>query len=205
MLADWPRCRSRPDRAGATALALHRNNLRMELWVSTLSAIAAVLAAILSGASLLVARRHARTQWVRDALVAALTDFLGASFDSKDAVKTAMRLARRDGPPGDEIDRLKVQADDACDKMRSTQARIRLLAPTELIEATQRLRVAELEYRAMLDGQPLPDLEVDKAARHQLRELRHRFVQAAKAELDLRLSRGDRSLNWGTVTRPPAD
>jgi hypothetical protein len=63
---------------------------------SIITAAAALLAAALSAANLLISRHHARTQWLRDALVPELSAFLAGAFDCIDAVRDALERARLD-------------------------------------------------------------------------------------------------------------
>ncbi len=156
----------------------------VSLLATTLSAVAATTAAILTGVNLYVSRRQEDVKWARSVLIDILGQFLDASFRSKDAVKTAYRISQSVSDRS-QIAVLRQEAIKAEEEMRALQTRLRLLGSAELVEAAQRLRTSAKAYVAMLDQQDPVPVEVDQQLRRTLWDGRDAFVAAAKKTLSI--------------------
>ncbi|MCZ7423789.1 hypothetical protein O7605_31640 [Verrucosispora sp. WMMA2121] len=150
-----------------------------------ISAVAASLAAVLAGVNLVVSGRREHAKWARETLVEVLVDFVDASFESKDAVKHAIREGKPEvWPPVDDACH-RAQAKAAERRMRTMQSRLRLLAAPRVVDAAQHLRIETKRYLALLDS-PLRDaLERDLQMRQNLWTLRQKFLNEAKVALAL--------------------
>lgn len=148
---------------------------------ATISAIAATIAAILAAVNVYLTRRNADIKWARETLVETFTQFLGASFDGKNAVKAAARTAL-DDPTSPEVESLRQEARRIETDMRNLQTRMRLLTTPEVVEAAQALRYGVRDYLASLDS---ISPETDKVLRDELWRRREAFVVAVKNVLSL--------------------
>jgi hypothetical protein len=166
-------------------IASRPDDVDMGSTVSIVSAVAASIAATLAAVNLVLSGRREHVKWAREALIEVLVDFVDASFDSKDAVKHAIRA----GEPGrwtpgvhaDHHDRAR----DAERRMRVMQSRLRLLATPEVVDAAQILRIETRRYIALLDGEPATARERDAGMRRDLWMLRQQFMDQAKRALAL--------------------
>ena len=151
----------------------------MNILPATISAIAATIAAVLAGVNIYLTRRNADVSWAREALVETFTLFLGASFQSKDAIKQVVRIALTD-PDSPDVERLRQDARRAEEEMRELQTRLRLLTSGEVIESAQQLRQAVRDYIAFTDDMSQISVTGDKQLRDELWRRRHAFIASAK-------------------------
>ncbi|WP_133877557.1 hypothetical protein [Paractinoplanes brasiliensis] len=129
-------------------------------------------------------RRNENVKWAREVLVETFTQFLSASFEAKNAVKAAARLAL-DDPASSEIGRLRDEAARAEAEMRELQTRMRLLTTSTVIESAQALRLGVKDYVASLDVPEGITAHNDKAMRVDLWLRRDAFTSAVKKTLSL--------------------
>jgi hypothetical protein len=166
-----------------------RSSDRMLFFVSlvttTLSAVAATIAAILTGVNLYLSRRQEDVNWARSVLIDTFGQFLEASFRSKDAVKEAYKISQSGAADRSRIATLQQEAVNAEVEMRVLQTRLRLLGSAELVEAAQALRTGVKAYVAILDQQVPVPIEVDQQLRRMLWIGRDAFVAAAKKTLSI--------------------
>lgn len=151
---------------------------------TTLSAVAATVAAILTGFNLYLSRRQEDIKWSRSVLMDTFGQFLDASFRSKDAVKAAYKISRSGASPV-QITALRQEAVAAELEMRVLQTRLLLLGSAELVGAAQSLRTGVKAYIAILDEQNPVAVEVDRQLRAALWEGRNAFVVVAKKSLSI--------------------
>ena len=151
----------------------------------TISAVAATIAAILAAANLVVAGRREHVKWAREALIEVLVRFVDASFDSKDAVKRAIRDGVPESWNPEVYAQNHAQARASEHEMRLMQSRLRLLASPALVDAAQHLRIETRRYIALLDGDPVTARQRDAAMRRDLWMLRQDFIGHAKKALAL--------------------
>jgi hypothetical protein len=151
---------------------------------AAISAVAATIAAILAAVNVYLIRRNENVKWARETLVETFTQFLGASFEGKNAVKAAARAALND-PGSPEIEQLRAEARRIEKDMRDLQTRMRLLTNPAVVEAAQALRYSVRDYIAFLDDLSAVSPETDKALRTELWRRREEFVAAVKKTLSL--------------------
>jgi len=151
---------------------------------ASISAVAATIAAILAAVNIYLTRRSEKVKWARETLVETFTQFLDASFESKNAIKLAARTALAD-PGSPEIERLRQEAARAEAEMRSLQTRLRLLTTPALVEAAQSLRFAVRDYIDSLGDLGAISPQSDKALRDELWRRREAFIAAVKEVLSL--------------------
>ncbi|GII24364.1 hypothetical protein [Planosporangium mesophilum] len=156
----------------------------MDLLPTVLSAVAASVAAVFAGVNLYLSGRREHVKWARDALVETFRAFLDASFQSKDAVKAAVRLSWSGGDPG-RLAELRREAVAVEHEMRRLQTRLRLLTSSEVVASAHALRSAVAEYVAVLDAIDPVSAETDRELRRRLWTLREAFIAAAKGTLAL--------------------
>jgi hypothetical protein len=132
----------------------------------------------LAGINLYVTGRREHNNWAREALVDTLVSFLDANFRAKDAVRSAAENSGR-------VEIRKQEADAAEAEMRTAQTRLRLLAPPDVIDAAQELRVATKKYVALLESNITVTTEREKEMRTALWPLRDRYISAAKEAISL--------------------
>lgn len=157
----------------------------MNSFAEILSAVAASVAATLAAVNLYVAGHREHAKWARDALADIMVSFLDAGFRSKDAVQHAIRQHRMDSPSESVIDAYADEAKAAEREMRRTQTRLRLLAPPEVVDAAQILRVATKHYIALLNEDRQVMYDRDTQMRQHLWDLRQDFITRAKTALAL--------------------
>jgi hypothetical protein len=155
-----------------------------DIVATIISAVAASTAAVLAAANLFVSGRREHAKWARDALVEVLITFLDASFQSKDAVKHALREAQID-PSSTRVAELLEEAQDAERRMRLMQTRLRLLAPPSVVDAAQELRTATLRYARQFNIRNENATSTDLETRRQLWALRQHVLDEAKDALSL--------------------
>lgn len=162
-----------------------RHDGRVGTTPAIISAVAASLAAVLAAVNLVVSGRREHAKWARETLVEVLVDFVDASFESKDAVKHAIREGKPGAWPPDEDVGYRAQAKAAERRMRMMQSRLRLLAAPRVVDAAQHLRIETRRYLALLGGSLADALERDLAMRQALWRLRQEFLNEAKVALAL--------------------
>lgn len=118
------------------------------------SAVAAVLAAIFSAATLIVAGRREHRRWLRDAMTDALVVFIGGSFAGAGQRVLTARQA------GLSIDDYSKAASEAHAVQTDALTRLRLVALPAVILAAEALHECDHDVRdAVFARETLPSLE----------------------------------------------
>jgi hypothetical protein len=144
------------------------------------AALAATVAAILSGLALWLGGARAERQWRRDALVDTIVRFLDASFAS----------------PGHKVMR-KLRASTLTDQDRrelnevhrsalTALTRLRVLASANLVECAERLHLAdEYAYELLSDDAVLPTQQVWDLHQSGRQRVLHSLLDVARRDLGL--------------------
>lgn len=145
-----------------------------------LAAVAASVAAILSGVSLWAGGRREETKWRRDAIIDTLVIFLDSSFASPGDVYMRKRRA------GSLTDVERVSAEQAHATGVSALTRLRVIAGAAVVSCAEELHMADDTGSDMLllSAQLPSEQEWDRVVA-QRRELRDRLLEAARKELGL--------------------
>lgn len=145
-----------------------------------LAAVAASVAAILSGISLWAGGRREETKWRRDAIIDTLVSFLDSSFASPGDV---LMRKRRAGALTDED---RTNADQAHTDGISALTRLRVIAGADVVSCAEELHMADdAGSELVLSGQELPTEDEWKRIVARRRELRDRLLEVARKELGL--------------------
>ncbi len=170
--------------------------------IGAVAAGAAGLAAVLAGVNLYVSDRREKKKWAederrekeqserdarreqerweRDALIKNLALFLDASFKIGSNCHTILR----ESPPPAERARLSVAALAAHDAGGDAMTRLRLLAPADVVDAANRVRIRETELAlACCPEQTKPTKEDELSSN--MREAREEFLQSSRKALSL--------------------
>lgn len=144
------------------------------------AAVAASLAAVLSGLGLWLGGRREERRWRRDAIVDTLVQFLDSSFASPGDV---LMRKRRAGELSDDDRQLAAQAHMAG---ISALTRLRVIAGTSVVEEAELLHMADDTGSDMvlLHAEP-PDEIVWSRIVEERRQRRNRLLNASRKELGL--------------------
>jgi hypothetical protein len=144
------------------------------------AAIAATVAAILSGIALWLGGAREERKWRRDALVDTVVQFLDASFAGPG---TSLLDKRRDSTLTDQ-DLEKV--DEVHRASLTALTRLRVLASTKLVACAEELHGADdYAYDIVLGNLELPDREEWDAYQTARWNIRHSVLDAARRDLGL--------------------
>jgi hypothetical protein len=147
---------------------------------STISAIAAALAALLAALNLYYSGRRERQRWVRETVVDLLVQYLEASFA---ASRGADRLRAE---TTDEARTTAQQAmDDAHDAQDAALTKLRLITNRAMVDAAFALHAADHRFVNVATTTPPCTDEKLRRARDDLWRARHRFVAAGKRAVGL--------------------
>jgi hypothetical protein len=147
---------------------------------STISAIAAALAAVLAALNLYYSGRRERQHWVRETVVDLLVQYLDASF-------AASRAADHFGAEtSDETRATARQAmDDAHDTQDAALTKLRLTTTRAMVDAAFALHAVDHRFVNVATTTPPCTDEKLRGAREDLWHARHRFVAAGKRVVGL--------------------
>jgi hypothetical protein len=153
--------------------------------VGAVTAGAAGLAAILSGANLYLSGRRELDKWTRETLVEIFVLFLDASFKQTSASLAIMSEL----PPQLERNRLRQIILESHDKEKEALTRLRLMAPPRVVESARVLMDSE---HALAEPCFMESLPIDSSADliERVRQGRTRFLQSARSALGLRVTAG---------------
>lgn len=144
------------------------------------SAIAATIAAVLAGATLYVNGRREQRSWRREAMIDSLVTFMDSSFDG------AGQRVRRLRTDGRDINTYLETTKELEAKQLAVLTRLRLIAPSGVVVAAERLREADYQvHRALLQAQTMPTEESWKLLRDEQRAARSDLLEQARRTLDL--------------------
>lgn len=151
--------------------------------ISAVAAAAAAAAAVLSGITLWLTGKREKRKWRRESLVDTVVEFLDGSF--KRPGNRAYNLLAGGGDPKE----LQKQAQEGVEQCAAALTRLRLLAPSDMVERAEALQILEDEItESLFEGASPPGVDVwlSKADRR----------MAARTEL---LDVARRSLGLGTA------
>ncbi|WP_330183196.1 hypothetical protein OHB26_05805 [Nocardia sp. NBC_01503] len=154
----------------------------MSLFPSVLSAIAATVAAVLAGLNLYLSGRREQRKWIREALIDAYVQYLGASFRGGSRKLRGLRSA---GAASDILEQARQKLEEAHTLQNENLTRLRLIAPENVVRAAEALHTAD---HLAWDVASSPDQSNDsewRRSREAQREARHRFINEARRSLDL--------------------
>jgi hypothetical protein len=164
-------------------------------WVGAVTAGAAGLAAVFAGVNLYLSGRRELDKWTRETLVETIATFLDASFKHASACRSIYRLS----PEADELDRLRRASLAAHDLENESLTRLRLLAPSAVVEAARKLIESEYYLSEPCFLSPAPEDTSDVLIQPVHRN-RAQFIEAARSALGLREKAGtgafDKNVNW---------
>ena len=145
-----------------------------------LAAVAASVAAVLSGVSLWAGGRREETKWRRGAIIDTLVLFLDSSFASPGDVLMRKRLG------GALTDADRANSDHAHSSGISALTRLRVIAGTAVVSCAEQLHMADDTGSDMVfsDEDPPSEIEWDRIVVER-RELRYQLLEAARKELGL--------------------
>ena len=152
---------------------------------TTLSAIAATVAAALAGINLYVSGRRENTRWIRKILVDAYTNYLGVSFETTDTCSKVLHIRMSGEHHEQELEDLRTRIGLAHDEQTATLTRLRLLSTRQVVEAAEEVhRTDHAVVELVFQGIPVsPDVVRD--ARLSAHDSRERMVRAARASMKL--------------------
>ena len=151
----------------------------MSQFPAILSAVAATLAAVLSCGTLYVTGRREHRRWLRESLVEAYVEYLEASFAGRAARTLEFRLAGSDQG----IEELQVNSEAARRRAMASLTRLRLIAPHEVIDAAERLHLADADAMDVAFNGPVPPDPAWSLARQRQQECRDRFIGEVRKSL----------------------
>lgn len=144
------------------------------------AAIAACVAAVLSGTALVVAGKRDERRWRREAMTDTLVAFLDASFAG--AGQRSYDARSR----GEDMTEFRTIAIESHSRRIESLTRLRLLAPADVVIAAERLHDADnAVHTAALNEVDVPDLHRWSELRHAQQQARERLLTAARNTLGL--------------------
>ena len=144
------------------------------------AAVAACIAAVLSGAALVVGGKRDERRWRREAMTDTLVAFLDASFAGAGQRSYDARLR------GDDMTQFRTIAVESHQQRIESLTRLRLLAPAAVVTAAERLHDADnAVHTAALNDVAVPDPDHWAELRGAQQEARERLLTAARNSLGL--------------------
>jgi hypothetical protein len=171
----------------------HKREALMSQLPSVLSAVAAAIAAILAGLNLYVSGRREHRKWIRDALIDAYVEYLGASFRGGGTGVLRRAFDRR--LSAEEMENARLKLDESRTLQNQNLTRLRLIAPKDVVKAAEALHNADLKVwdAAFASLDPPSDTEWGRM-RDAQRDARHRFIDEARRSPQSRTRDIDRRL-----------
>jgi hypothetical protein len=155
----------------------------MSVLPSILSAIAATIAAVLAGLTLYLSGRRQHRQWIRDTLIDSYVGFLTASFESGGRKVLEVRLR---GEQIASVDEYRRHASDAHDRQTDVLTRLRMIAPSNVVEAAEALHeVDHAVVNTAVASSAVPDDGIWKQLRQSQWSAQSAFVGQARHSLGL--------------------
>ena len=152
---------------------------------SVLSAVAAAIAVIVSGVALVLTGRREHRKWLRDSLMDAYVDFLGASFNRGSGRARRLRLSNQ-APDARALRSLQERASGVHADSNESLTRLRLIAPASVVKAAEQLHTADDDrWYAAAEATPVPNEDEWRRLQARQNEARERFLNEARHSIRL--------------------
>lgn len=113
---------------------------------AVIGAVAAAVAAALSGGTLYLSGRREQKAWRRDAVIEAMIAFLDASYGRYSERAFDAQVA------GEDVERYRRRADESLRAQNSALTRLRLLASNDVVAAAELVQQADSRVTAWFDA-----------------------------------------------------